>query len=128
MAGFRKRECTIDCIFDLVTFVDQEISCGNIADAVLIDVKKEFDEVSHLHVLLALSTLGARGRVLKCIANFLKDRKFVTKYFIYRVKRGPGGSRREGRAGMEILGYNLLHWLCFQLPWEDNLKDLEYVS
>ncbi|XP_065307043.1 serine/threonine-protein kinase VRK1-like isoform X2 [Dermacentor albipictus] len=32
------------------------------------------------------------------------------------------------RGDMEILGYNLLQWLCCRLPWEDNLKDPEYVS
>ncbi|KAH6919444.1 hypothetical protein HPB50_029574 [Hyalomma asiaticum] len=29
---------------------------------------------------------------------------------------------------METLGHNLLQWLCCRLPWEDNLKDTEYVS
>ncbi|KAH7983355.1 serine/threonine-protein kinase VRK1 [Rhipicephalus sanguineus] len=32
------------------------------------------------------------------------------------------------RADMELLEYNLLRWLCCPLPWEDNLKDREYVS
>ncbi|KAH8028198.1 hypothetical protein HPB51_014153 [Rhipicephalus microplus] len=32
------------------------------------------------------------------------------------------------RGDIEILGYNLLQWLCCRLPWEDNLKNPEYVS
>lgn len=32
------------------------------------------------------------------------------------------------RGDIEILGYNLLQWLCCRLPWEENLKDPEYVS
>ncbi|XP_067136447.1 serine/threonine-protein kinase VRK1-like isoform X1 [Centruroides vittatus] len=32
------------------------------------------------------------------------------------------------RGDLEILGYNMLQWLCGSLPWEDNLKNLEYVS
>lgn len=32
------------------------------------------------------------------------------------------------RGDLEILGYNMLQWLCGRLPWEDNLKDPEYVS
>ncbi|GAB6021644.1 hypothetical protein CHUAL_004228 [Chamberlinius hualienensis] len=27
------------------------------------------------------------------------------------------------RGDMEILGYNVVQWLCSRLPWEDNLKD-----
>ncbi|KAF8764884.1 serine/threonine-protein kinase VRK1-like isoform X2 [Argiope bruennichi] len=32
------------------------------------------------------------------------------------------------RGDLEILGYNMLQWLCGRLPWEDNLKDPESVS
>lgn len=31
------------------------------------------------------------------------------------------------RGDLEILGYNLIHWLCGSLPWEDKLIDCEYV-
>ncbi|GIX77817.1 hypothetical protein CEXT_208381 [Caerostris extrusa] len=32
------------------------------------------------------------------------------------------------RGDLEILGYNMLQWLCGRLPWEENLKDAESVS
>ncbi|KAG8191253.1 hypothetical protein JTE90_003265 [Oedothorax gibbosus] len=32
------------------------------------------------------------------------------------------------RGDLEVLGYNMLQWLCGRLPWEDNLKDQESVS
>lgn len=31
------------------------------------------------------------------------------------------------RGDLEILGYNMTHWLCSRLPWEDNLQDCNYV-
>ncbi|KAK4328834.1 hypothetical protein Pmani_000776 [Petrolisthes manimaculis] len=31
------------------------------------------------------------------------------------------------RGDLEILGYNLTHWLCSRLPWEDKLQDCNYV-
>lgn len=35
----------------------------------------------------------------------------------------------SGRRGdFEILGYNMLQWMCGRLPWEDNLADCEYVA
>jgi len=35
----------------------------------------------------------------------------------------------NGRRGdFEILGYNLLQWLCSRLPWEDKLTDTDYVA
>jgi len=32
------------------------------------------------------------------------------------------------RGDLEILGYNLVQWLCCRLPWEDNLADCDYVA
>ncbi|XP_071447281.1 serine/threonine-protein kinase VRK1-like isoform X2 [Hetaerina americana] len=31
------------------------------------------------------------------------------------------------RGDLEILGYNMLQWLCSELPWESSLSDMEYV-
>lgn len=31
------------------------------------------------------------------------------------------------RGDMEILGYNLLHWLASTLPWENDIKNAEKV-
>ncbi|PNF39204.1 hypothetical protein B7P43_G01303 [Cryptotermes secundus] len=31
------------------------------------------------------------------------------------------------RGDLEILGYNILQWLCGKLPWEDNVADPEYI-
>lgn len=41
------------------------------------------------------------------------------------MHRGVGPSRR---ADLEILGYCMLQWLCGRLPWEDNLKNCDYVA
>lgn len=32
------------------------------------------------------------------------------------------------RGDMEILGYNMLQWVCSKLPWEDDLSDPEKVA
>lgn len=32
------------------------------------------------------------------------------------------------RGDLEILAYNMLQWLCGRLPWEDNLRDQQYVT
>jgi len=32
------------------------------------------------------------------------------------------------RGDLEILGFNMVQWLCHQLPWEDNLADSDYVA
>ena len=31
------------------------------------------------------------------------------------------------RSDLEILGYNLVHWMSGDLPWMDNLTNCEYV-
>ncbi|XP_062899688.1 serine/threonine-protein kinase VRK1 isoform X1 [Mobula hypostoma] len=37
------------------------------------------------------------------------------------------GAAASRRGDLEILGYCMLQWLSGQLPWEDNLKDANYV-
>lgn len=32
------------------------------------------------------------------------------------------------RADLEILGYNMVQWLCGKLPWEDKLQNCDYVA
>jgi len=32
------------------------------------------------------------------------------------------------RGDLEILGFNMVQWLCSKLPWEDNLADSDYVA
>jgi vaccinia related kinase len=36
-------------------------------------------------------------------------------------------SAHSRRGDLEILGYNMLQWLCGKLPWEDNITDPEYI-
>nr|WGO62643.1 serine/threonine protein kinase [Wadden Sea poxvirus] len=38
------------------------------------------------------------------------------------------GACPSRRGDLEILGYCMIKWLCGKLPWENNLKDKEYVK
>lgn len=46
------------------------------------------------------------------------------EYTSIDAHKGVAPSRR---GDLEILGYCMIQWLCGRLPWEDNLKDPNYV-
>lgn len=75
MTGFRRHRCTMDSVIDLVTSVEHEKTLGNVTIAIFLDIRRAFDTVSHIHVLEGLLNLGVRGRMIRWIANFLKNRK-----------------------------------------------------
>ncbi|CAN8000000.1 unnamed protein product, partial [Ixodes hexagonus] len=56
------------------------------------------------------------------------DPRFAHNGTIEFTSRGAHIGATSRRDDLEILGYNMLQWLCGALPWEDNLKDVDYVS
>jgi len=92
-----------------------------------------------------------RATDLKCdtdIPVFLVDYGLACRYVdsagVHKEYRYDGRKAHDGtieftsrdahigahsrRGDLEILGYNLLQWLCGRLPWEDNLSDCDYVA
>ena len=73
--GFRQgRSCLSQLLehFDtILTFVEQ----GKNVDTIYLDFSKAFDKVDHTLLLNKLKHFGIRGKVLKWIESFLRDRK-----------------------------------------------------
>ena len=73
--GFRSgRSCLSQLLehFDtILTFVEQ----GKNVDTIYLDFSKAFDKVDHTLLLNKLKHFGIRGKVLKWIESFLRDRK-----------------------------------------------------
>ncbi|XP_029846977.2 serine/threonine-protein kinase VRK1 [Ixodes scapularis] len=57
-----------------------------------------------------------------------EDLRFAHNGTIEFTSRDAHIGATSRRDDLEILGYNMLQWLCGALPWEDNLKDVNYVS
>lgn len=74
MAGFRKARCSIDCVINIVTHVEEARSNGEMTVAVFLDIKRAYDTTSHSHVLHRISSVGIVGRALRWIAAYLRDR------------------------------------------------------
>ena len=72
--GFRaKRSCEtqlISTIHDFAKNMDTSIQI----DAILLDLTKAFDRVSHMHLCNKLSYYGIKDNTLKWIKNFLHGR------------------------------------------------------
>lgn len=47
---------------------------------------------------------------------------FMVLFLCVRIYLAP-----SRRGDLEILGYCMVHWLSGHLPWEDNLKDPNFV-
>ena len=48
---------------------------------------------------------------------------FFTEY----TSRDAHIGAHSRRSDLEILGYNLVHWMSGDLPWMDNLTNVDYV-
>ena len=78
--------------------MEHERACGNVPVAVFLDIKRTFDTVSHVHVLLSMLELGMSGRSLRWISEFLSGRKIFVqtgegKSAEHDIKQGvPQGS------------------------------------
>lgn len=73
--GFRPKS---NCETALLTATDtwkKAIDDGKVAGALLIDLSKAFDMVSHQRLLLELSSIGLSGMALQLLLSFLLDRK-----------------------------------------------------
>lgn len=79
LAGFRVGRCTMDCVMDLITFVEHEKTAGKITVAVFLDIKRAYDTASHAHVIEGLLQLGVKGRALRFVSDFLTQRRIVVK-------------------------------------------------
>lgn len=59
---------------------------------------------------------------------YLEDPRKAHDGTIEFTSRDAHVGAHSRRGDLEILGYNMVQWLCGSLPWEDNLTDPQYVA
>lgn len=64
----------MDCVLDLVTFVEDEWHQRNITVAVFLDIRRAIDPVSHVRVLHGRLKLSERRDECYVASAFLQDR------------------------------------------------------
>ncbi|XP_064470445.1 uncharacterized protein LOC135385182 [Ornithodoros turicata] len=64
----------MDCVIDLVTYVQQAKANKLIVIAVFLDIRRAFDTASHAHILAALLELGVDGKTIRWIEHYLTGR------------------------------------------------------
>ena len=72
--GFRKKVSVEDAVLFFTESVQQEIQDGKIVHAVLLDLSKAFDSLSHEILLSKLKSLGFSFSAINFINSFLSDR------------------------------------------------------
>ena len=72
--GFRKKVSIEDAVLFFTESVQQEIQDGKIVHAVLLDLSKAFDSLSHEILLSKLKSLGFSSSANSFIKSFLSDR------------------------------------------------------
>lgn len=70
MAGFRRGRSAIECVIDLVTFVQQQRRIKRICAALFLDVKGPYDNLEHDAILKALQAVGLGGRVYQRVRSY----------------------------------------------------------
>ena len=77
--GFRKGR---SCVTQLLHFLDQVykgLESGQKVEVIYTDFEKAFDKVDHGVLLSKLYHYGVRGKLLKLIESYLKDRTFSVR-------------------------------------------------
>jgi vaccinia related kinase len=60
--------------------------------------------------------------------EYKADKRFAHDGTIEFTSRDAHIGAHSRRSDLEILGYNMLQWLCGKLPWEEDLGNVEYVK
>ena len=80
--GFRNNHSTTNAIISLINRITESVDSSDIAINLFIDLRKEFDTVSHPILIKKLYAYGIRGNVLElelCV-SYLKNR---TQFVVY---------------------------------------------
>ena len=77
--GFRPGRSTADNITHLIDSVQRGFHEKHYTVAVFVDFQNAFDKVNKTALLIKLHKIGLRGRTMKYIKNFLKDRTFSVR-------------------------------------------------
>ena len=76
--GFRKQRSTNDALLILTNKIYEAFQRQKSTITVLLDFESAFDKTPHSTILLQCMRLGIRGKMLKYLANFLKNRLIKT--------------------------------------------------
>ena len=96
--GFRKKVSVEDPVLFFTESVQREIQDGRIVHAVLLDLSKAFDSLSHEILLSKLRSLGFSSSAISFIKSFLSDRlqqvslNGVKSYWIELKQGAPKGT------------------------------------
>ena len=123
--GFRKKMSTMDQIARVENVIRTTMLNKQICLIVFIDLSKAYDIVWHTGLLYKLQAAGVKGKLLKWIQNYLKNRKFKT-YF-----EGECSSEHSITSGVpqgSTISPLLFNIMLNDIPRVNGVKSVEYAD
>ena len=123
--GFRKRLCTLDQISLFERVIKRTLATKAYCVSVFFDLSSAYDTVFHLGLLYKLSQRGVSGRLLRWIAEFLKDRRF---HVFYEGRYSTVRSVSVGVPQGAILSPTLFNVMVAYIPHVPHVTMSEYAD
>ena len=76
-SGFRKHRSTNDNLFKLFETIKIGFYKGHLTTEIFVDAEKAFDQVWYDRLLFKLTLMGLNRKLIRCISNFLYQRKLI---------------------------------------------------
>ena len=96
--AYRKDRSANDILIRLVQFVQEAWNKNETVVLAIIDYDSFFENISHELTLIKLYNLGIKGKVLKTLYSYLKNRKFCFEIngFVTELKENKLGTPQGG--------------------------------
>ncbi|CAL4072958.1 unnamed protein product [Meganyctiphanes norvegica] len=124
-SGFRKGRSAEDLIINLEHQIRSCLVNRRVNVTVFFDLKQAFDTVSHNHLLLKLAESGIKGRLLRWIQQFLKNRTYEV------LVDDQKSCRKESKRGVpqgSILSPSTFALLMAEIPHLARVCTMEYAD
>ena len=78
--AYRKGHSTVTSLFEVTSYIYQEMDKGQRVGMASLDLSKAFDSISHTHLLQKLTNIGLGEDVVKWMKSYLTNRRQKTKF------------------------------------------------
>lgn len=124
-SGFRRRLCTLDQVTRLEHHIRMALLNNHVLIVLFLDFAKAFDAVWHVGLVYKLSKMGVKGKMLRWIEEYLRNRKFRVLFEgVYSTERKMNCGVPQG----SVLSPLLFNVMTSDLPKMEGVHLSEYAD